>query len=118
VVISPSLVPDRWRHRGTEAIVIPLLPAEAAEVLRGEPAHPEVGPEEELLLELVACGLRPADIAGELGISARGVQHRLARLRRRFGVLSTGELSVLATRWGFGGGVKQRAKGSDGKRVE
>lgn len=113
LLLSPEVVPERWRGRAVGMSLVPLTPPEANRILRGEPAVAELGPEDEPLLALLAGGISVRELAERLGISQRGLQHRLARLRRRFGVSSTRELALLAARRGFAREteVKRNAKG-------
>jgi DNA-binding NarL/FixJ family response regulator len=81
--------------------LVALLPEELSEILDGELALPALDPEDERILRLAARGRPVSAIARELGVSMRGAQYRLARLRRRFGAQSTSELAVMAARRGF-----------------
>ena len=82
--------------------LIPLLPEEASRVLAGEAAHPALNPEDAALARLLVRGLTISAIAGEAGMSVRGVQRRIGRLRERFGTETTAELRGLFADRGFG----------------
>lgn len=101
LLLPEDAVPERWKARAIKFCLVPLLPREAEGVLAGEPAVPELRPEDEPLLGLVARGLATTEIAVELGISPRTVERRLAALRRRLGVGSTADLARLLARRGF-----------------
>jgi len=125
--LGPSHVPARWRERAVPVFLVPLLPQEAGRVLEGgEPGLPQVGREEERLLELIARGRSVSQMARAEGISSRGIQHRLGRLRRRFGVASTSELAALLARRGLPGSdespggthANHRATGDDEEQPE
>lgn len=125
--LGPAHVPARWRERAVPVFLVPLLPQEARQVLDGgEPVLPQVGPEEERLLEHIARGRSVAQMAHAEGVSSRGIQHRLSKLRRRFGVVSTSELGALLARRGLPGGqptmdgthAKHDATGDDEERPE
>lgn len=105
LLLSSSAVPEEWRHRAVDLALalIPLLPEEASAVLAGQEAHPALGPEDARLARLLVRGLTISAIAGETGMSVRGVQRRLVRLRERFGVGTTAELRGLFAEKGFGG---------------
>lgn len=103
VLISPRAVPERWRHRVVDLALIPLLPEEASGVLAGEGAHPALNPDDAALARLLVRGLTISGIARELGMSVRGVQRRVGRLRERFGTETTAELRGLFAERGFGG---------------
>jgi DNA-binding NarL/FixJ family response regulator len=81
--------------------LVPLLPGEAKDVLRGEPVHPELEREDEEIARLAAQGLTIGAIAHTVGMSSRGVEYRLAALRQRFGAASTAELRLLLARRGL-----------------
>lgn len=118
VFLPLSLVPERWRRRVTPLAAVPLLPSEAEAVLSGEPVEPEVGPEDERLLALVASGMGATAVSRELGVSVRTVEYRLQRLRRRLGVKSTAELVAVLAEGGFGRLRKQEGglRRKDGQR--
>lgn len=102
LLMSREAVPDQWRHRVVDLALIPLLSEEAAQVLAGEGAHPALGPEDAALARLLVRGLTISAIATETGMSIRGVQRRLVRLRKRFGAGTTAELRGLFADRGFG----------------
>ena len=114
LLLPLSLVPALWRERAAAVAIVPLLPEEAVRLLEEGSTPASLGPEDQALLGLVGEGRRPSEIAKDLGLSVRAIQHRLARLRRRFKVDSTSELALVAARAGFGSftSVKQSAGGS------
>ncbi len=94
-------VPERWRERAVEVLLVPRLPAEAEQVLEGNRGSPEIAPEDERLASLVARGIPVPEIATELGLTPRSVERRLARLRDQLGVGSTAELVAFLSQRGF-----------------
>lgn len=101
VLLSPAAVPERWRGRGRHVVLVPLLAQEAAAVLAGEPAAPALDERDERLAGMVLTGASISEMARAVGLSRRGVGHRLARLRERFGVATTTELVAELARLGF-----------------
>lgn len=101
LLLSPEAVPEPWRSRGREVRLVPLLPEEAAGILRGEGAPSELTGDNVAVSRLLARGLSAASISKELGLSVRTVERRLADLRDRFGVGSTAELATLLSERGF-----------------
>jgi len=101
-LILKGNVPERWRDRAVPLYLVPLLPQEAEQVVAGSTLLPDVHLEEEPLLRLVARGRKTASIARELGIPLRTIERRLAKLRERFNVASTADLTILLSRLGFG----------------
>lgn len=99
--LRPDAVPHQWRNRAVPVLLVPLLPGEAGQLLGGGESLPEIDPEQQRLVGLVARGLSTAAIAHELGITRRSVERRLASLRERLGVRSTAELAALLSRQGF-----------------
>ena len=99
--LEADSVPERWRDRAVSVAMVPLLPGEAAQVLAGESAEPEVDETDHLIVALAAEGITIDGIARRIGMSPRGVQLRLARLRDRLRAGSTAELRVLLARRGF-----------------
>lgn len=95
-------VPARWRDRAVPLHLVPLLPQETAQMLAGVSVVPPVSAEDEPLLHAVARGVKASTMARELGVGLRTVERRLARLRRRFEVPSTADLTTLLARLGFG----------------
>jgi DNA-binding CsgD family transcriptional regulator len=77
------------------------LPAEITQLLDGTAAVPELEPLDESVARLTARGLTVTAMARELNISTRSVDRHLARLRERFGVVSTTELAVELAKRGF-----------------
>lgn len=78
VLLPPERVPERWRARSRPVALVPLLVA-----------------------EMVVSGASIPQMANAVGLSPRGVQHRLARLRERLGVATTAELVARLARCGF-----------------
>ncbi len=101
VFLEPEAVPERWRSRAVEVLLVPLLPEEMDDILAQGRAVPELDPKDERLAELVASGASLPSIADELGLAPRTVERRVARLRTRFGVGSTAELAALFSARGF-----------------
>ena len=101
VFVASAHVPDRWRHRAVEGSLIPLSPAEAAQLLAGESVAPELDLVSERVAHLVARGLTVVAIARHLAIAPRSVDRYLARLRGHFDVSSTAELAVELAKRGF-----------------
>jgi DNA-binding NarL/FixJ family response regulator len=99
--VSPELVPERLRARSEPVLMVPMLAEEVTAVLDGRRMELGLGPGDERLVALVARGRSVSAIAKELGMSLRGVQRRLAQLRRRFGAGSTAELAAFLSRKGF-----------------
>lgn len=103
LLMPPAAVPERWRDRVVNVSLIGLLPEETAQILAGDRAEPALEGRDVELARLLVQGLTIEAIARAMGMSVRGVQRRLTRLRERIGVESTGELRGLLARWGFGG---------------
>ncbi len=82
-------------------LLVPLLPEEAAQVLSGVPAEPQLTEEDEALLRLLTRGATVVDAAHELRLHVRTVERRLAALRQRLGVATTPDLVRLALEKGF-----------------
>lgn len=101
VLLPGCAVPERWRGRGHDVVLVPLLPEELSSVLAGTPASPLLDERDERLARLVAAGASIPQMARDVGLSTRGVQHRLARLRDRFGVATTAELIAQLVRRGL-----------------
>ncbi|MCA1708080.1 MAG: helix-turn-helix transcriptional regulator [Actinobacteria bacterium] len=97
----PSAVPERWRERAVEVLLVPLLPEEVEQVFDGVRAVPQISSEDERLAELVAQGISVPEIAAELDLAPRTVERRLARLREKLGVTTTAELGAFLSRRGF-----------------
>jgi len=100
-LVPPEGVPERWKHRAVGMALIPLLPEEAGQALRGEESQPAIEPEDALLARLLARDYPIRAIALEIGMSVRGVQYRLARLRRRFQAETTADLRRVFAGWGL-----------------
>lgn len=105
VLLPVGEVPEPWRGRARQVALIPLLPEELAAVLSGRAASPALDERDERIARLLTTGASLAEIGRAVGLSPRGVQHRLAALRRRFGVHSTAELAAYLARHGLGGGT-------------
>ena len=103
VLLPPASVPDRWRGRAMELLLVPLLPGEDTAFLDGTAATPAVDAVDERVADLAARGLSATAISQELAISTRSAYRRLAGLRRRLGVSSSAELAGELSRRGFGG---------------
>lgn len=101
VVLPPDTVPARWRSRARHVVLVQLLAEEAATVLDGAPAVPALDERDERLARMVVTGASLAEMARAVGLSRRGVGHRLARLRERFGVSTTAELIAQLVGHGF-----------------
>ena len=99
---SKGHVPERWRDRAVPLYLVPLLPQEAEQIVAGSTLLPDVHLDEEPLLRLVARGRKTVSIARELDVPLRTIERRLARLRERFNVSSTADLTILLSRLGFG----------------
>ena len=99
--VRPDAVPAQWRDRAVSMSLVPLLPSEASALLQGRAIAPDVDPVVEAVAGLVARGLTVRAIARQLDISSRSVDRYLARLRERFDVGSTAELTAELARRGF-----------------
>lgn len=102
VVLPPGEVPEDWRARARHVALVPLLPEEIADVLQGRPAVPALEKRDERIARMLAGGSSLREIGRAVGLSPRGVQHRLARLRDRYGVGSNAELAAYLARHGMG----------------
>lgn len=101
VMLPPDSIPARWRSRAQHVALIALLSEEAANLLAGTPAVPALDDRDERLASMVVAGASMSQMARAVGLSRRGVGHRLARLRQRFGVATTAELIAELGRLGF-----------------
>ena len=101
LLLPPSQVPARWANRIVPLALVPLMPAEADEMLAGRLIVPELGREDESLARLAAQGLSAEEIAKRLHMTPRSVYRRLARLRERFSVSTSAELAARLARLGF-----------------
>ena len=101
LILSPSAVPERWRSRGIPMVMVPLMPAEAGDLLSGGSVEPHIGPADLPLLRLVARGHSAAEIARALGISVRTSNRHVARMRAQFRVSTIQELATELARRGF-----------------
>ncbi len=81
--------------------LVPLMAAEADEMLAGRLIVPELSREDEGLARLAAQGLSAEEIAKRLHMTPRSVYRRLARLRERFGASTSAELAARLARLGF-----------------
>ncbi len=102
VFLEPGAVPERWAERAIPVMLVPLTPEESAQMLNGQPVDAGALAPDADLMRLVARGLSAEVIARRLGLAARSVYRRLARLREIFGVGSTAELAAELARRGFG----------------
>lgn len=100
-----ELVPERWRARSVHGCMVPLLPEEAAGILRDGSTAPRSETDDERLIGLVARGLTRDAMSARLGISPRSVQRKLGELRRRFDVDSNLELTAFLAERGFASGA-------------
>lgn len=96
MLLPLAQAPEPWRARAGEAALIPLLPEEVRAVLSGSSASPELDERDE---KIAPCSSRGHHSPS---LRPRGVQHRLAALRRRFGMRSTTELAAYLARHGIG----------------
>lgn len=95
-------MPAVWQERAIDVSLVPLLPAEAEQLLTDRRAEPTLVGEGDLsLARLAARGLSGTQIARDLDIAPRTVYRRLARLRNVFGVESTAELAAELARRGL-----------------
>ena len=94
-------IPERWRSRAVPVFLVPLVPDEAGTLLEHGTAAPFLSPDEQVLAGLVARGLPTKDVADRLAMSTRGVQRKVARLRRRLGLEAGDDLSAFLARRGF-----------------
>ena len=101
VILPVSSVPARWRNRAQHVALIPLLAAEAEDVLAATPAVPLLDEHDEALAQALVAGASLRQMAHATGLSQRGVGHRVARLRERFGVDTRAELIAELARHGF-----------------
>lgn len=102
VFLEPESVPERWAERAIPVMLIPLTPEESSQMLNAQPVDAGTLTPDADLMRLVARGLSAEVIARRLGLAARSVYRRLARLRETFGVGSTAELAAELARRGFG----------------
>lgn len=103
VALFPSLerVPEEWRTRAIDGVVVALLPGEVEAVLDSGIPSSQLSTEDVEMAHMVAAGLSARKIARGLGISLRSAERRIARLREICGVATTGELIALLARRGF-----------------
>lgn len=102
IFLEPGAVPERWAERAIPVMLVPLTPEESGQMLNAEPVDAGTLAPDADLMRLVARGLSAEVIARRLGLAARSVYRRLARLRETFGVASTAELAAELARRGFG----------------
>jgi len=93
---AAAIVARRLRRRGAQG-----LPRGPRAETRQNPAN--LTPREVQVLELVAQGLRNADIAERLFLSERTVAHHVSAILRKLDVPSRGEASAAAMRLGLAG---------------
>ncbi len=101
LLMSPEAVPERWKSRQVPLMLVPLLPAEADEVLREGSAAAGMSAEEEAVAVRVAKGMSATEIARELHMTPRSVYRRLARLRAKLGAGNLAELAARLSAAGF-----------------
>ncbi len=101
VILSPGAVPDAWRSRAIEMVLVPLTPAEAGELLSGAPLEQQVPVADLPLVRLISRGHSVVEISRALGVSPRTVNRHVARLREEFAVATTQELAAELARRGF-----------------
>ena len=101
VILSPDSVPEHWRSRAIPMLLVPMLPAEAAQALSNAPVEDGMTAGQLPLVRLLARGLSAAETARELGVSPRTVQRHVARLSDQFGVATIQQLATELARHGF-----------------
>lgn len=101
VFLRPEDLPGRWYDRSVGMVLVPLLPEEATQLLEEGHVARVMRGDEERVAGLIAAGASPRQISRELEMPLRNVERRLARLRERYGVRSTAELTALFSRAGF-----------------
>ncbi len=101
VILSPSAVPDPWRSRAIEMMLVPLTRAEASVLLSDAPVEQVIAATDLPLVHLVAQGHSAAEISRALGLSLRTVNRHVARLRDDFAVATIQELATELARRGF-----------------
>jgi DNA-binding NarL/FixJ family response regulator len=101
VFVRRGALPDAWRERATETLLVPLLPGEGAQLFSPGRVSSLLKQTEERLARLVARGLRVTDIAAELGVNPRTVERQLTALRQRVGARSLAELRNILARAGM-----------------
>lgn len=102
MLLPPEEIPDDWRDRACHVALVPLLPEEMAAVLLGRSAAPALDERDERIAALLTRGASLNEIGRAVALSARGVQHRIDRLRERFGARSKAELVAHLARHGIG----------------
>lgn len=102
VIVPLGQVPEPWQARAQPVALIPMLPEELADVLSGTAASPALEERDERIARLLTTGASLAEIGDAVDLSPRGVQHRLAALRRRFGARTTAELAAYLARHRIG----------------
>lgn len=101
IFLRADSVPDDWRDRAQPAVFVPLLPEELSRILDGRPATQTLEPRDRHIATLFAQGRTAATIAGELHLSTRTVERRLAVLCDQLAVSSTRELALVLAERGF-----------------
>lgn len=92
-------VPERWRRRAVEVMLVPLLPDDLE-----ESAHIDLSNESSSdmeMLHLIAEGSTRQEIARELNMPLRSVDRQIARLCERFRVENSSHLISYLARRGF-----------------
>ena len=101
VILSPDAVPERWRSRAIPMVLVPLVPAEATQLLSDATVEHHIPAVHIPLVRLVARGLSAVEIAREIGVSPRTVQRHVARLSQDFGVATIQQLATELAKRGF-----------------
>jgi DNA-binding NarL/FixJ family response regulator len=81
--------------------LVPLLPAEAAQLLSPEPVEQAIPASDLPLVHLLAKGHSAAQAARVLDVSTRTVHRHVARLSTKLGVSTIQELATELARRGF-----------------
>jgi hypothetical protein len=101
LLLPRDAVPDRWRDRVKSLPLLPLLPAEAEDLLGGRTALPGLGTEDEQLLGMLARVSR----SRRLRARSTGRREALSAVSRTcesdWMSGSTAELALLAARRGL-----------------
>lgn len=106
LVLESDEVPETWRPRAVRVWFVRLTSEEVTLLLDQEPPRVQIDPEDEPVARLVARGMPAKAIANDLGLTARGVYRRIARLRERFGAGSIPELVAELSRLGLSSSTK------------
>ena len=101
IILTPGAVPEAWRPRAIEMVLVPMTPAEANELLSEAPVEQAIAPRDLPLVHLLARGHSASEIARALNMSHRTVNRHVARLREEFAVSTIQELGTELARRGF-----------------